>query len=244
MTYSAQEVVANLNASLWPLLLTGALSFIGYFVYYGEAIRLGAKQKTFSVPVVGNMYFFAHDIVFLFLFDYWFNEVDHWLFQVFWFGILAFTILELVVHFQTIRYGLQEVFPNLPRTQALMTYVAMQLAIGVLFWFAFYLIEDPLYFIHFSMTVALSTVLMHPMVKRRGSAKGQSTVLAMSLILTPAIFYFGFLQLAAEFFQSLPYLLMGLVTVGMAVLYFFNLRKHLKKEEQELHASEVADLVS
>lgn len=228
MTYAANEVVSNIQNSLVAVLLAGAVIFIGYYLFYGEAIRLGFRDKTHSVPLFANMYFFAHDIIFISLFSRWFNEVGHWLYGAFWFGLVAFTVLEVIVHYQTIRYSQQDLFPKLTRRQFLITYAGMQLAIGILFWFIYTQIDDFLFLITFASTVIVSVALMLPLLHSRGSQKGQSRILAASLIISSFGFFFMFLPTMSSYFASLPYIVMGITTVVVALIYMWSLSRYPK----------------
>lgn len=223
MTYPVDEVLSNIQNSLGAVLLAGAVIFVGYYLYYGEAIRLGFRDKTHAVPVFANMYFFAHDMIFASLFQRWFGEIDHWLYRAFWFGLVAFTVLECVVHYQTLRFSQADLFPTLSRRQYFVAYAGMQAAIGVLFWFIYTQIADYLFLISFTSTVIVSVALMLPLLHARGNQKGQSRLLAASLIISPIGFFFLFLPAMSSYFTSLPYILMGITTVAVAVIYFWRL---------------------
>lgn len=226
MTYPMNEVLANLQNSIGSVLLGGAVIFVGYYLFYGEAIRLGFRDKTHAVPVFANMYFFAHDMLFISLFQRWFYEIDHWLYRAFWFGLIAFTALEVVVHYQTIRYSLQDLFPGLDRRQSLLAYSGMQLAIGILFWFIYTQIADDLFLISFASTVIVSVAFMLPLLLARSSQKGQSRLLAASLIISPVGFFFLFLPSMSRYFASPPYYIVGAVTVAIAVIYMWCLPRY------------------
>lgn len=174
MTYSVEDVLSNLNHGLGAVLAGGAVIFVSYYLYLIEAVRLGFKHRTHAVPLFGNMFFFAHDVTFLLLYQRWFHGVDHWLFPAFWFGFLPFTALECVVHYQTLRYSRRELFPTLTSTQSVLAYGCLQLAIIVLFWFIRTQLDDPLYSISICSTVILSVALGMPFLHARRSRRGQS----------------------------------------------------------------------
>lgn len=226
MTYPVDEVLANIQNSIGAVLLSGAVIFVGYYLYYGEAIRLGFRDKTHAVPIFANMYFFAHDLVFASLFQRWFYEIDHWLYRAFWFGLVVFTVLEGVVHYQTLRYSQRDLFPTLTRRQYVFVYAGMQLAIGILFWFIYTQLDDYLFLISFTSTVIVSVAFMLPLLHARASQKGQSRLLAASLIISPIGFFFLFLPVMSRYFASLPYLVMGITTVAVAVIYMWYLPRH------------------
>jgi hypothetical protein len=219
MTYPLDQVLANIQNSILAVLLSGAVINLGYFLFYGEAIRLGFRDKTHAVPVFANMYFFGHDLIFVFLFQRWFYEIDCWLFRAFWFGIVVFTLLEVVVHYQTLRYSHRELFPRLTYRQYLFAYAGMQLAIGVLFWFIYTQIDDYLYLISFTSTIIVSVAFMLPLLHARGNQKGQSRLLAASLIVSTIGFFFLFLPVMSCYFASWPYRIMGVATLVVAVIY-------------------------
>ena len=226
MTYSVDMVLANIQNSIWSVLLGGAVIFVGYYLYYGESIRLGFRDETHTVPVFANMYFFAHDVFFLALFQRWFFEIDHWLYRAFWFGLVIFTGLECVVHYQTLRYSQQDLFPRLNRRQYLIAYAGMQLAVGVLFWFIHTQIADYLFLISFASTIVVSVAFMLPQLCARASQKGQSRLLSASLIISPIGFFFLFLPAMSSYFASLPYILLGITTVIVAVIYAWCLPRY------------------
>lgn len=236
MTYSVDEVLSNIQHSLGSILLGGVVIFVGYYLCYGEAIRLGFRDRTHAIPVFANMYFFAHDMIFIALFRRWFYEIDSWLYRLFWIGLVVFTILEMIVHYQTLQYSQRDLFPHLNRQQFMAAYAGMQLAIGVLFWFIYTQISDYLYLISFASTVIISVALMLPLLQSRASQKGQSRLLAASLIVSPIGFFFLFLPAMSHYFASPPYYAVGFVTVVTAVIYMWVLPRYpVYKAENRLN---------
>lgn len=223
MSYSAAEVIYNMNHALGPILFAGAFIFVGYYIVYLEGIRLGFRDKTHAIPVPANMYFFAHDVIFLALFSRWFFEVDHWLYKAFWIGVVVFTIFESIVHYQTLKYSQSELFPQLGRRQYWLVYAALQLFIGVLFLLFYSMIDDYFFLISFSSTIVVSVIFMLPMLYRRNSGRGQSRFLALGLIISGLGFFFLFLPAMSSSFWSAPYWLAGVFTIGLASIYLWRL---------------------
>ena len=226
MTYRPVDVLINIQNSLGSILLGGVVIFVGYYLCYGEAIRLGFRDKTHAIPVFANMYFFAHDTIFIALFQRWFYEVNTWLYRLFWVGLVVFTVLEVIVHYQTLKYSRQDLFPHLSQQQYIFAYIGMQFAIGILFWFIYTQIDDFLYLISFASTVIISVAFMLPLLHARSSQKGQSRLLAASLIISPIGFFFLFLPAMSSYFASLPYYAVGFVTVVVAVIYMWVLPRY------------------
>ncbi len=227
ITYTIPEVLNNIDSRLAAVLLAGGMIFVGAFIQYLEGIRLGFRDRTHAIPAFANMYFFAHDLVFVGLFTHWFVEVDHWLFKLFWFGILIFTLLECIVHYQTIKFSRQELFPDLNRRQYIIVYVALQVAILGLFIFIYSHLDDPLFLISIATTEIISNVFNISLLRRRRNRKGQSFLLAWGLLLGSNIgFFFLFLPLLSNAFVTPIYYATGILVTAMNLIYMFLLTKY------------------
>ncbi|MFL5357737.1 hypothetical protein [Archangium sp.] len=223
--YSIQEVLNNIDAKTAIILASGIVVLVGAFLMYGEAIRLGFRDKTHSIPLFANMYFFAHDLFFVAKYDYWFHGVGHWLFKLFWVALLVFTLLELVVHYQTLKYSRKELFPMLTQAQYVLVYVALQGGVVVLFWFVYSVLEDPLFLINFALTEILSSTLLLPLLWSRRSAQGQSMLLGSAVLVGADVGYFLLLLplMAHEFATPVIYSLGGVLAV-LTLGYLWALR--------------------
>lgn len=226
ITYEEAEVLANIDSSLGVVLAAGAAAFICNYIYYGMAVRVGFRQRTHAIPVAANMYFFAHDIGYLLHFKRWFYEVNHWLFKAFWFGLIIFTILELIVHYQTLKYSRQELFPTLSQSQYVIVYAGMQIAIGAFFWVVCTHLADPFFLVNFSIAVFLSMVLNFPMMYGRRSQKGQSSVVAVSLLIGAIAFYFVLLPVLSPHFLTASIVVLGVLAVVMGAVYAYLLPRY------------------
>ncbi|MDP9868000.1 MULTISPECIES: hypothetical protein [Streptosporangium] len=223
--YQVPEVLTNIDAHPATVLLAGAIANTGAYLLYIEGIRLGFRHRTFAVPVFANMYFFAHDVLFVVLFDHWFNEVDHWLFKMFWAALLVFSVLECVVHYQTLKFGRRELFPGLDPRQYVVAYAAMQAAVIVLLWFVYTHLGDPLFLLTFSTTIIVAIVWYIPLLLRRRSREGQSFLIAIALVLLNA-YFFMFLPLMSDAFAAPVYHAAGTVTTALSVIYLWLLTRY------------------
>ena len=233
MTYSVTDVLHNLNHEIGFILFAGAFIFVGYYIVYLEAIRLGFRDKTHAMPVLANMYFFAHDLTFIFLFQRWFYEFDHWVYKAFWVGIIVFTVFEGIVHYQTLKYSQNELFPKLSKHQYWAVYLGLQMIVGLIFLIFYTNINDYLFLVSFSSTIVISVVFMFPMLYRRKSLQGQSKLFAVGLIISGTGFFFLFLPAMSREFWSLPFLLTGAVTIGLAMIYYRCLTLYENKNESD-----------
>jgi len=227
LTYSAEEILQTFDTRLVLILLTGGVVFVGAFTQYLEAIRLGFRDKTHTIPIYANMYFFAHDILFVLLIEHWFVEVGHWLYKVFWVGLFIFTVLECVVHYQTIKYSRAELFPDLTQRQYIIVYFLLQIAITVLFVFIWSQLDDPLFLFSFALTEVVSNMFNIPMLMRRRSRKGQSFRYAAGLMIGSNIgYFFLFLPTASADFIHPVYIAMGITVTVANLTYMWLLTKY------------------
>ncbi|MCC5582086.1 hypothetical protein IMZ11_41475 [Microtetraspora sp. AC03309] len=224
-TYQVPQVLQNIDAHPVPVLLAGAIANTGAYILYIEGIRLGFRHRTYAIPIFANMYFFAHDVLFVSLFSHWFTEVDHWLFRMFWGALLIFAVLECVVHYQTIKFGRQELFPGLTQGQYVVAYSAMQAAIVVLFWFVYSGLGDPLFLLTFSTTIIVAIGWYIPLLLKRRSRKGQSFLLAWGLVLLNG-FFFLFLPRMSDAFTAPVYHAIGATTTVVSLVYLWLLTRY------------------
>lgn len=239
--YSTQEVLTNINTNMVLVLLAGAAVMGGAYTQYIMAIRIGFKHRTHALPVFANMYFFAHDVMFAARFEHWFSEINHWMFKLFWFAIIPFVVLECVVHYQTLKYSREELFPGLTQRQYVVAYLGMQLAVATVFAYIYSLLDDPLFLLNFSLTEIVSNAFNLPMLLRRRSSKGQSLWLAGGLLLGSNIGFFFLLmpQLSPNFTRP-PFLAVGACVTGMNLLYMWLLKKHQPYEAPQQEPEQLA----
>lgn len=229
--YSTREVLTTIDAHMAWVLFAGAAVMVGAYTQYIVAIRIGFKHRTHALPIFANMYFFAHDVMFAARFEHWFSEINHWMFKLFWFAIIPFVALECVVHYQTLKYSREELFPGLTQRQYVVAYLGTQVAVAVAFGYVYSLLDDPLFLLNFSLTEIVSNAFNLPMLLRRRSSKGQSLWLAGGLLLGSNIgFFFLLMPVLSPSFTRLPFLAVGACITGMNLFYMGLLRKHAPYE--------------
>jgi hypothetical protein len=99
----------------------------------------------------------------------------------------------------------------------------MQLAVSIVFWFMYSQIDDYFYLFSIASSIVVSVAVMLPLLHARDSQKGQSRILAASLIISPIGFFFLFLPAMSDYFLGFPYIAMGVTTVITASVYFWSL---------------------
>jgi hypothetical protein len=209
-SYDAVGTLAAHEQKLFSILPFCLLGFIGGYLQYAGAIKIGFQHKTHGLPLGCNLWFLAHDTTFVAYYSYWFFELDHWLMKAFWGGLLVFSILEMAVIFQILKYSKKELFPGLTPALATAAFLVCQATAYIAFWWFHQIIQDPLYLISFMSTVLLSPVLQIPMMLSRGSRRGISLITLIGHCCLAAGFYLWVFQVDSYFTNPL------VVSVGVA----------------------------
>lgn len=229
--YTIPEVLTNLDTQLTAILIAGIVMFCGAFLYYGEAVRIGFKHKTHAIPLFANLYFFTHDMAYILLFRRWFFEVDHWFFKLMWVGLAAFNVLELIVLYQTIKFSRQELFPMLTQRQYVAVLGALQVSVAILFWWLYTNITDPLFLLHFAITVVVASITGLPLYLRRRNGQGQSTVLIVGIIIMALGFFFGYLPTMASHFNQPANYAVGALIILINLVHLWALNRFASNKQ-------------
>lgn len=216
MSYDAAGVVAATSQNLFWIVGACVLSFTGAYMQYFGALSMGFKHRTYSIPLICNLWNFAHDTTFVMNFHHWFYEVDFWLVRAFWFALVVFASCECVVMYQLLRYGRQEVFPGMSLVQATAAYLGLQFFMYGVFWWLLSMVHDPYYLIMFSTAVVLAPVLNIPLMRQRGSRKGFSMMMLVGYCFLCSGFWLWMLQIDSYFREPFVWM-MALGSTGLAI---------------------------
>ena len=237
LSYDPATVVAATSQNLIWVVSACALSFAGAYMQYFGALSMGFKHRTYSIPLICNLWNFAHDTTFVMNFHHWFHEVDWWMVKAFWFALVVFATCECVVMYQLLRYGRQDVFPGMSLAQATASYIGLQIFMYGVFWWLLAMIQDPYYLIMFSTATVLAPVFNISLMRARGSRKGFSMTMLVGYVFLCAGFWLWMLQID-PFFRSPFILMIALGSTGMAVAGVFVFRK-LPEYRPETRAANV-----
>lgn len=216
MSYDPAAVVAATSQNLIWVLGACALSFAGAYMQYFGALSMGFKHRTFSIPLVCNLWNFAHDTTFVMNFHHWFYEVDFWLVRAFWFALVVFATCECVVMYQLLRYGRGEVFPGMSLVQAIAAYAGLQVFMYGVLWWILSMIHDPYYLLMFSTATVLAPMFNIALMRSRGSRRGFSMTMLVGYLLLCTGFWL-WMFLIDPYFRSPFFWLVALGSIGMAV---------------------------
>jgi len=227
-SYDPATVVANTSTNLLWIVSACVVSFIGAYMQYFGAIQMGFKHRTHSIPLIGNLWFFAHDTTYVANFHHWFHEVDFWMVRAFWFALAVFATCESVVTYQILRFSRHELFKDMNGLQAGASYIGLQLFAYGLFWWYLSMIRDPYYLLSFSTTVVLAPMFNIAMMRVRGSRKGFSLFMLIGFVLLTAGFWV-WMFLSDPYFLKPQFWLIAIGNCGIsiaAIPYFLRLPEY------------------
>jgi hypothetical protein len=115
--YDVKSTLGAIDANLIWLLVFGGGSLIFNFLFFGAAIANGFRDKAVSMPIGSTLIFFAHDLLYLLMFDKWFGVYQHWFPMLFWVGLVITLCMECVFLHITIKFGRAEYAPQLTQNQ-------------------------------------------------------------------------------------------------------------------------------
>lgn len=213
--YDPSATLAAVDANAPIIIALCAIALIFNYAYFGEAIRLGARHKTYSVPVPVTLVFLPHDLSYLLEFNKWFVVYDHWFCKLWWVGLVFTNAIEFVFFYQALRYGREELLPSLNQKQYVF---AMLLALlgGTLAWFTIkQALNDDLYLFSFGWTLFWGAPLCIPLMVRRASSRGQSRWMWISYMLM-AVFYWAATAFMDPYFRSSGWLAVLALALGFA----------------------------
>lgn len=246
LIYDLDVALANYDR-LAPLLITGQLlAMTAFYLYYWLGIKQGFKDKTSGMPWQTNMYNFANDVVYVAAFWSWFNPespTNHWVTKVLWVGLALWFIMEIVIHYQSIKWDLQtEIFPNAKnRRNALLMYWAVQACFVAGYAFIWSVLDDPIVHVMFLTTYTGCVIFNFSMTAKRGSRRGMHPAVPWALVVAQFAGYFMVMPGLDPIMANPFTFAMGIAAVGLAIAYavIYQRTPEYKPEITESEATKV-----
>lgn len=225
--YDTQAVLQTVDAQ-WPLVLPlCALALIGNYIYWIENLRLGFRDRIYSMPVGCLLFFLPHDATFIAMYAHWFHELDHWFPKLWWYGLCVTVGMELTFLVLLLKYGRKELAPKASqRTFAAL--VVLGLALCSIAWLVVKsAMADELFLIIFGITIFWCAPFNLALMAQRQSAVGQSQLAWLGFLMMP-VFYYPATLLLSPGFQSPLWLALGAATVigGLVNLVYLRALNH------------------
>ncbi|HKY91492.1 MAG TPA: hypothetical protein VJM11_10655 [Nevskiaceae bacterium] len=222
--YDPAATLAMIDRHVVAVMGLCVVALVFNYVYFGEALRLGFRHRTYSVPATVTLLFLPHDLSYVAQWHKWFVEIDHWFCKLWWLGLVLTASIEGVFFYQLLRYGREEILPMLTQAQ----YVAamfVALAVAAIAWLTVkQAIDDELYLFSFGWTLFWGAPLCVSMMVRRGSSRGQSRLMWISYMLM-ALFYWAAVSFVDPYFRSPGWLAILGLALGCAAANLWMLSK-------------------
>jgi hypothetical protein len=172
--YDESSALAAIDRHTVLVLALCGGALVANLVWFALSIRASRRDSLPACSLLAVLLFLPHDLSYLYRFDSWFGERDHWFPQLFWVGLVVTVGFELLFWRQMWRFGHAELAPFLTHTQFRVALVGLTLVSLVIWEQVKATLDDPLYLGSFTMLIALSPVFGTALLSRRGSAAGQS----------------------------------------------------------------------
>ena len=222
--YDPVASLQNIDQHVVPVIGLCVIALIFNYAYFGEALRLGFRHRTYSVPASVTLLFLPHDLSYLLQFNKWFVEYDHWFPKLWWVGLVFTSSIEAVFFYQLLRYGREEILPQLSQ-KAYVLVMFLALGATALAWLTVkQALNDELYLFSFGWTLFFGAPLAISMMVRRDSTRGQSRWMWISYMLM-AIFYWAATSFIDPYFRSAGWLAVLMLALGFAAANLWVLRR-------------------
>lgn len=182
------------------------------------------RDRTYSIPLATNLWNLAHDTTFVFSYHSWFDDKDEfWLLKLFWVGLIVFSIMELVIISQILRFAREDLFGkgcSIPKAIAIYTF--LQLFVYAIFWWLQDIWEDPLEYYGLMTTVIIASAFNISMMRARGSRRGMSEFILWGYLVLSAGFW-PWMMVSDNYFCHPIFWMMaaGNIAVDIASIYVY-----------------------
>lgn len=207
--YDPVAVLAAVDQHAVPVLLIAGCALLGNAVYYFESLRLGFRERTYTMPLAGLYFFIPHDMSYVLLCHQWFAVYDHWFLKLFWGALVLTSISAWVFLWQFLRYGQREWMPGVSRAMFVaLTLGGLVLSTGV--WIAVKsVLHDELYLFAFGLTAFWCAPFGMALMLRRGTRVAQSLTMWIGYTAIPVFFWLAAALYLGPLFRSPGWLAMG-----------------------------------
>jgi hypothetical protein len=175
--YTAHDFLTRIDDHKWPVLIVCAFAMIGNYIFFIEAFRVARRDKIVTIPIFCTMFWFAHDLSFVYRVDDWFTDIDHWYVKLFWVALVFTVTFETVYLAQVLRYGRGELLPDASPQQWLALLVVGQIGVCVCWEGVKFVFDDPLYAGSFGIANLSYPLMGVAMAVRRRSMAGQTPII-------------------------------------------------------------------
>jgi hypothetical protein len=200
-----------------------ALALMGNYILWIENLRLGFRDKTYSMPVGCLFFFLPHDVTFIAMYAHWFHDIDHWFPKLWWYGLCVTVCMEFTFLVMLLKYGRKELAPRVSQTM-FASIVLLGLGLCAIAWLVVKsVMDDDLFLVIFGVTVFWCAPFNMALMARRQSAVGQSQLAWLGFQMMP-IFYYPATMMLSPGFRNPLWIALGIATVIGGIVNLVYLR--------------------
>jgi hypothetical protein len=222
--YQTAAVLQAVDAHTVIVLALCGISLVGNYVYWIENLRLGFRDKRYSMPVGSLFFFLPHDGTYVAMYPHWFHHIHHWFPELWWCGLCVTVCMELAFLTMLLMFGRKELAPAASQGQ----FTALILFGLVLCCIAWLVVkstmQDELFLTIFGVTIFWCAPFTFALMARRGDPVGQSTLSWCGYILMTAA-YWPATWILAPGFHSVLWNALGVACLAGGVANLWLIRK-------------------
>jgi hypothetical protein len=219
--YEIQEVLSAVDRNTVAVMALSSLALIGNYIYWIENLRLGFRDRRYSMPVGVLFLALPHDATFLALYSHWFNDINHWFPKLWWCGLCVTVLMELAFLVLLLKHGRKELAPETSQ-KTFAAVILFGMALATVTWLVIKsVMQDELFLTIFGVTIIWCAPFNFALMAQRKSAVGQSILAWIGFLMMP-LFYWPATWLMAAGFHSLLWNALGVATLagGIANLVY------------------------
>jgi hypothetical protein len=183
--YQIPDALANIDNNLaWVMFLSISGWILG-FVQMFEGLRLTWRDKVIGLPLSYMIIVIAHDSYFALHYQFMFQQVNHWYFNFTTYMFFLPPPIEILGLILLVTTARKELLPEFPVWAYYGIYALFQITAIVLYWLFKSWVDDPLHLIGITIAQYINILWMIPMILRRKNTRGQSRLMAWTLLLSP-----------------------------------------------------------
>jgi hypothetical protein len=212
--YRSQDLLHQIDAHTAPILIGFALAMVCQTIGMVDAVRVSRRERVISIPLFCTFFWFAHDVGTVVRFHDWFSVYDHWFMKLYWVGLLSAMLLEFVFFAQAVRYGREELLPQVSERAFAALLLAGVIGTNIAWEYLKAVMSDPLYQASPALTLLALPITGAALMIRRRSAAGQTVVIWASFTALSCFWWATTVGFYTSFFRSWEYISAGVFTIA------------------------------
>jgi hypothetical protein len=238
-SYDPQTVLSAVDHHTVAVMGFMSLCLGATFTYLISAFRTARAHRAYPSPLAAVGFFAIHDATFVAYWNTWFHTYHHWWLECWAVALIFTSAIEFALCYQVYKYGRDELMPRLTQRQFGIGIIGALLGITAMWLTVKGIIDDPLFLIAFAVTAWMPPVFATVLLAGRRSMRGQTMLMNWCLLINP-IGMFGAWAFLDPYFRQVPFVLLGVASIGWAAVNLWLMQKYPRYQRQD--DSDMADV--